>query len=316
MNGITFRMPARRLTTVALATVLAAGPAALAGAGPAAATGGHGSASAFVLRTGLDVSLADKALNIPLAVSLNEVQAPRSAQRTALSARLDGVAGGRPFDVVRASAADAKATVSSDGAEASTRLADARVHLPGMPMLPLIEVEGVTSKAVCAPGKTPVATSDVLGAVTVLGHRVTATAGGPMEVKVPGVGEVRAEVSPTRVVARTAAASSLVLTVSLNPLNLNVARIKGTVTLAGARCEAPEGSGAPEPGTATAPDVKPQGAPAKEADTPAEPAAAPAQSANLAETGGGSATPYIVAGAIALLAVGAGAVGVARRRRG
>lgn len=316
MNGITFRMPARRLTTVALATALAAGPAALAGAGSAAATGGHGSASAFVLRTGLDVSLVNKTLNVPLAVSLNEVQAPKSAQETALSAQLDGVAGGQPFNVVRAEAADAKATVSSNGAEASTSLAHARVHLPGLPMLSLIEVEGVTSKAVCAPGKKPVATANLLGAVTILGRKVTATAGGPTDVKVPGVGEVRAEVSPTRVASRTAAASALVLTVSVNPLNLNVAEVKGTVTLASASCEAPAGSGTPVPGTATEADVKPQGAPAKAADAPAKAADAPVKSHDLAETGGSSATPYIVAGAIALLAVGGGAIGVARRRRG
>ncbi|MEU6215928.1 SCO1860 family LAETG-anchored protein [Streptomyces sp. NPDC047022] len=317
MNGTTFRMPARRLTTVALATALAAGPAALAGAGPAAATGDHGSASAFVLRTGLDVSLVNKTLNVPLAVSLNAVQAPRSAQETALSAQLDGVAGGHPFDVVRAEAADAKATVSSNGAEASTSLAHARVHLPGLPMLSLIEVEGVTSKAVCAPGKRPVATANLLGAVTILGRKVTATAGGPTDVKVPGVGEVRAEVSPTRVSSRTAAASALVLTVSVNPLNLNVAEVKGTVTLASASCGAPAGSGTPGPGTAaTEPDVKPQGAPAKAAGAPAKAADAPAKSHDLAETGGSSATPYIVAGAIALLAVGGGAIGVARRRRG
>ncbi len=37
---------------------------------------------------------------------------------------------------------------------------------------------------------------------------------------------------------------------------------------------------------------------------------------NLAETGGSSATPYLAGGAALLVAVGAGAVGFARRRRG
>nr|WP_322741096.1 LAETG motif-containing sortase-dependent surface protein [Streptomyces hygroscopicus] len=46
-----------------------------------------------------------------------------------------------------------------------------------------------------------------------------------------------------------------------------------------------------------------------------EAAGAPAK-AGLAQTGGSSATPYVVGGAVALLAVGGGAVGVARRRRG
>lgn len=98
-------MAARRLATVATATALAAGPAVLAGAGSAHATTDHGRASAVVLRTGLDVSLLNKTVNVPLAVSLNEVQAPRSAERTALSARLDGVDGGRPFSVLAADVA-------------------------------------------------------------------------------------------------------------------------------------------------------------------------------------------------------------------
>src|ERR671939_2214292 len=101
-------MPARRLATVATATALAAGPTALAGASAAHATGDHGRASAVVLRTGLDVSLLNKTVNVPLAVSLNEVQPPRSADRTALTARLDGVDGGRPFTVLGADAASAK----------------------------------------------------------------------------------------------------------------------------------------------------------------------------------------------------------------
>ncbi|MFF3589844.1 SCO1860 family LAETG-anchored protein [Streptomyces sp. NPDC002387] len=312
MNGTTFRMPAHRLATVAVATALAAGPAALAGAGSAGATEDQGRASAVVLRTGLDVSLLKKTVNVPLAVSLNEVQAPRSAEQTALSARLKGVAGGRPFDVVRADAATARATVSESGAEASTNLTRARVHVPGLPMLSLIEVDGVTSKAVCEVGKTPVATANVLGAVTVLGRKVTVSAAGPTRVKAPGVGEVRLEVSPTRTTSRTAAASALVLTVSVNPLNLNVAEVKGTVTLGGATCETPAApasqapaSDAPQetaaPATEPPGDVKPQGAPAK---------------ADLAETGGSSATPYVVGGAVVLLVAGAGVLGVARRRRG
>ncbi|GAA3800591.1 SCO1860 family LAETG-anchored protein [Streptomyces chiangmaiensis] len=309
MNGTTFRMPARRLATVAVATALAAGPTALAGAGSAGATEDHGRASAVVLRTGLDVSLLNKTVNVPLTVSLNEVQAPRSAERTALSARLEGVAGGRPFDVVRADAATARATVSATGAEASTNLTHARVHVPGLPMLSLIEVDGVTSKAVCAAGRKPVATSNLLGAVTVLGRKVTVSSAGPTRVKAPGVGEVRLDVSPTRTTSRTAAASALVLTVSVNPLNLNVAEVTGTVTLGSATCETPalaaHASDAPvasaTPATPPAGDVKPQGEPAK---------------ADLAETGGSSATPYVVGGAVVLLVTGAVAVGLARRRRG
>ncbi|MFF7067937.1 SCO1860 family LAETG-anchored protein [Streptomyces pseudovenezuelae] len=297
MNSTRFRMPARRLTTVATATVLAAGPAALAGAGAAHATGAQGHASAVVLRTGLDVNLLDKTVHVPLAVALNEVQAPRSARQTALTATLDGVDGGRPFSVLAAEAADAKATVTDGKAEASTRLTHAKVHVPGLPLLSLIEIEGVTSEAVCEAGRTPTASSNLLGAVTVLGKKVTVTAGGPTDVKVPGVGEVRLDLSRNATSSRTAAATALELTVSVNPLKLGVADVEGTMTLAKATCEAPA---APAASQSPADEVEPQGGPVEEA--------------GLAETGGSSVTPYLLGGALALLVAGAGAVVVARRR--
>ncbi|MEU9960019.1 SCO1860 family LAETG-anchored protein [Streptomyces sp. NPDC050982] len=297
------RMPARRFAATAAATALAAGPAVLAGAGPAQATEGHGRASAVVLRTGLDVSLLNKSVNVPLTVSLNDVQAPRSAEKTALTAKLDGVDGGRPFTVLGAEVARSSAKVSAKKAEGSVHLAHAKVHVPGLPLLSLIEIEQVSAKAVCAAGEKPVATANPLRAVTVLGKKTTVTAGGPTEVKVPGVGEVRLDLASTRTTSRTAAATALQLKVSINPLKLNVAEVEGTVTLAEATCEAPDAPDAPasadpvEPAT----EVKPQGAP---------------DEANLAETGGSSVTPYVAAGAVALLAAGGGAVVLARRKRG
>ncbi|MFF4762352.1 SCO1860 family LAETG-anchored protein [Streptomyces sp. NPDC001292] len=319
MNGNNFRMSARRCATAAAATVLAAGPVTLAGAGSAHATGGQeGHASASVLRTGLDVSLLNKTVNVPLAVSLNEVEAPQSKQRTALTARLDGVDGGKPFSVIRADVAKTDATVSADKAEGVVQLAHARIHVPGLPLLSLIEVDQVTSKATCEAGESPVASSNVLGSVTVLGKRVTLTAGGTTHVRVPGVGEVRLDLSKRETTSRTAAATALELKVSVNPLKLNVAEVEGTVTLAKATCEspaAPEKESAPpaEQGGDDKPeggDVKPQGAGVK-------PQAAPEKKAvDLAETGGSSLTPYLAAGSAVLLAAGGGALAVARRRRG
>ncbi len=239
MNSINHRMPARRFAVTAAATVLAAGPAALVSAGSAHASDDHGRASAVVLRTGLDVSLLNKTVNVPLEVSLNEVQAPRSAEKTALTAELDGVDHGRPFSVLRADVATAEATVSAEKAEGSTRLAHAAVHVPGLPLLSLIEVQDVTSKATCEAGKKPVATANLLGSVKILGKKVTLTTGGPTHVKVPGVGEVRLDLSKTETTSRTAAASALELNVSVNPLKLNVAEVEGTVTLAKATCESP-----------------------------------------------------------------------------
>jgi hypothetical protein len=310
-------MPARRrLAAAAAATALTAAPLAVAGAGSAHATGDEGRASAAVLRTGLDVALVSKTVNVPLAVSLNEVQAPQSADRTALTAHLDGVQGGKPFSVLRADVASARATVDEHKAEARTELAHARLHVPGLPLLSLIEVESVTSSAVCEAGRAPVATANVVGKVTVLGKRVTLSASGPTEVKVPGVGEVRLDLSKRETTSRTAAATALELSVSVNPLKLNVAEVEGEVTLAEAKCEspaapasaAPEQPSAPEGDGASgepAADVKPQAASA----APAEVA-----EAGLAETGGGSMTPYVVGGAVALLLAGGGAVVVARRR--
>ncbi|MFI6010727.1 SCO1860 family LAETG-anchored protein [Streptomyces sp. NPDC051243] len=306
MNGKNFRMPARRLATVATATALAAGPAALAAAGPAHATGDDGHASAVVLRTGLDVSLLNKTVNVPLTVSLNEVEAPRSAEKTTLTAQLNGVDGGQPFSVLDAEVAQSKATVEDGRAEGYTHLAHARVHVPGLPLLSLIEVGQVTSKATCEAGKKPTASSNLLGDVTVLGKKVTLTADGTTNVEVPGVGEVRLDYSRTEHTTRTAAATALELKVTVNPLKLNVAEVEGTLTLAKATCETPAASAAgaqpsTEPSTGPAGDVKPQGQSAED---------------GLAETGGSSMTPYIAGGAVALLVAGGGAVALARRRQG
>ncbi|MFE7898563.1 SCO1860 family LAETG-anchored protein [Streptomyces sp. NPDC057424] len=302
MNSPSFRMPARRLATVATATALAAGPLALTGVSPAHATGDHGRASAVVLRTGLEVSLLNKSVDVPLTVSLNDVQAPRSAEKTTLTASLDAVDAGRPFSVLRAEVAEARATATATKAEGTTTLAHARLHVPGLPLLSLIEVEKATARATCEVGKKPVATTGLPGAVTVLGKRVALTAGGPTDVKVPGVGDVRLDLSSTRTTARTAAATALELKVSVNPLKLNVAEVDGTVTLAEATC------GTPRPEAAAQPPAEPSAPPAA-----VEPQGAPAD-AGLAQTGGSSTTPYLVGAAIALLAAGGGAVALARRR--
>ncbi|MGH4027374.1 SCO1860 family LAETG-anchored protein [Actinomycetota bacterium Odt1-20B] len=282
---------------------------------PAQATGGDGHdgkgkgrAGAVVLRTGLDVSLLNKTLNVPLTLALNEVHAPASAQKTALTAELAGVDHGRPFSVLRADVATARATAEKGRAEGYSNVAHAKVHVPGLPLLSLIEVDQVTSKAVCAAGRRPVAESNLLGSVTVLGKRVTLSAGGTTQVKVPGVGEVRLDLSKTSTTSRTAAAAALELKVSVNPLKLNVAEVEGTVTLAGATCTAPPGA-APEP----EPEDEGPKAQGKAAEPVAAQAAEPRE--NLAETGGDSRTPYIAGGAALLLVTGGAAVAVSRRAR-
>ncbi len=305
-------MPARRCASAVAAAALLAGPAALLAASPAQATGttgGEGRASAVVLRTGLDVALLNKTVHVPLKATLNEVQAPASAEETALTVTLDGVDRGRPFQVLRADVATAEATADRQRAEGHSNLARARVHVPGLPLLSLIEVEKVTSKAVCEAGGQPVAESNVLGAVTVLGKRTTLTTGGTTRVAVPGIGEVRLDLSKTETTSSTAAATALRLKVSLNPLKLNVAEVEGEIMLAEATCASPK---AP----AAAPAEVPAEAPAKQ-----EPVGLEAQSGgtepaeeSLAKTGGSSTTPYVAAGAIALVAAGAASLILARGR--
>ncbi|MFD9726667.1 SCO1860 family LAETG-anchored protein [Streptomyces sp. NPDC059072] len=289
MNRDIFRMPA--------AVLLATGAVALLAAPPASATGGggEGKAGAVVLSTGLDVGLLNKTVHVPLKATLNEVNAPATAEKTALTVTLDGVEGGAPVSVLRADVATSKATADKNRAEAEANLAKARVHVPGLPALSLIEVEKVTSKAVCEAGKQPVATSNVLGSVTALGKKTTVTAGGPpTKVEVPGVGLVTLELSGTQTTSTTAAATALRLKVSVNPLKLNVAEVEGEIVLAEAHCESP---------AAPKPDIKPQTTTTNTSTT----------HANLAETGGGSPTPYVAGGALILLGIGAGALVVSRR---
>ncbi|MET8676231.1 SCO1860 family LAETG-anchored protein [Streptomyces sp. NPDC004647] len=326
-------MPVRRAAAVLTATALAAGPAALLVAVPAHATGGHGKAGAVVLRTGLDVKLLNKA-HVPLNATLNEVHAPASAEKTALSVKLDGVGHGKPFSVLRADVATARATAEARKSEGYANLVRAKVHVPGLPLLSLIEVQQVTSKVVCETGKRPTAESNVLGSVLVLGKKVTLRADGTTKVDVPDIGEVRLDLSKTETTSRTAAATALDLKVSVNPKKLNVAKVHGRVTLAEATCESPKGApqegqqqegqqqegqpqegqpqgeqpqegqpqeGQPTAGTTEAPDISTQTGSTDEKD-------------NLAETGGSSATPYLAGGAALLIGAG-GALMLVRRRQ-
>ncbi|MEW1548674.1 SCO1860 family LAETG-anchored protein [Streptomyces tsukubensis] len=311
MNSNTFRLPARRCAAVTAAVALVAAPVALAGPAQATGSGAEGRAGAVVLRAGLDVSLLNKSVQLPLTATLNQVTAPASAERTALSVRLDGVDGGKPFQMVRADVATARATADRKKSEGYVNLARARVHIPGLPLLSLVEVEQVTSKASCAVGQKPVAESNLLGTVRILGQKVTLTAGGRTRIAVPAVGEVTLDLSRTVTTSRTAAATALELKVNVNPLKLNVAEVNGTVTLVEATCETPKAAPAKpeepkkeepkeEEPKAEEPQVKPQ--------TGGEP------TENLAETGGSSTTLYLAGGSAILLGLGGGALLMARNR--
>lgn len=335
------RTPVRRLAAAAVTTSLAVAPVVLAGAGPAQAAGNAGNsgdkdaggAHAVVLRTALDVSLLNKSVDLPLTLSLDEVSAGRapggsggsageqqSAGKNALTGRLDGVDSDKPFSVLAADVATATVTADGDGARSSVRLAGVDVHLPGLPTASLLRVDAVTAKATCEAGAEPVATVNPLTSVTVFGQRENLRAGGPTIVPVQGIGEVRLDLSKKEITDRTAAATALRLTVSVNPLKLNVAEVTGTVTLAEVSCETPEGAHEKPAGAVASSPGRPAEE-TKSTEAAAEPGSALRPQAarsdrNLAESGGGSATPYLVGGAVVFLVVGAGGVLMARRRRG
>ncbi|MGW8355703.1 SCO1860 family LAETG-anchored protein [Streptomyces wedmorensis] len=323
MNSNTFGMPVRRTAAAATVAALTVGPVLL--AAPAAhATGGEGRATAVVLRTGLDVSLLGKTVDVPVRASLNEVEAPRTESETALSVKVQGAEGGEPIDLLAADVATSKATVDEDKAEGYVNLVKAQVHVPGIPALSLIEVEKVTSKAVCEKGKRPVAESNVLGHVIVFGKKTTVSTGGRTQVSVPGVGAVTLDLSRTSTTSRTAAATALELKVEVDPLKLGVAEVNGTVTLAEATCETPKGA-APTQKPTERPTERPSERPSEQPTQ--QPSVKPGDAdgiktnnggtvptENLAETGGSSTTPYLAGGALALLVAGGGALALTRSR--
>ncbi|URN11699.1 hypothetical protein LUW77_06945 [Streptomyces radiopugnans] len=211
-------------------------------AAPANAADDAGSASAAVLRASLEVSLLKGGAAVPLKTELNAVRAPESADETLLEARVDGVHGGKPFTMLGAKAATSRATVEKGKAEGHSNLAEAKVYVPGL-LRPLVRTELVTSHAVCEAGAQPTAESEIPGTVTVLGKKVEVKADGTTTVEAEGLGTVRLKLAETVTTTRTAAATALALDIALNPADLNVAEVKGRVTLVEAACETPGGKG-------------------------------------------------------------------------
>ncbi|HLL36288.1 MAG TPA: SCO1860 family LAETG-anchored protein [Streptomyces sp.] len=286
----------RRLAALTVCGFLVAGSA-VAGEATAApvADVSKGSATAAAFRAALDVSGVGLAGTVPLHASLNEVQAPATAEKKTLDVALDGVNGDRPVNLLQADVATAKADVSSGRTEGTTHLVRARVHVPGLPVLPVVEVEEVTATATCAAGRKPAAESQVLGSLTALGKQLPMADGGTVEV--PNVGRVRLALSHKETTSTTAAATSVQLHVSVDPLNLGVKKVEGTVTLAQATCRSPR----PTSGSAVPAASLPH-------------TAGHSEETDLAETGGNALTPYLLAAGAVLVTVGAGATALTRRR--
>lgn len=317
MYNSAFRRPGARRAAALLATAVLLGSAAPALASDVEQSEG-GKASAAVLRAGLDVALLNRAIEVPLSATLNEVTAPAgepgTADKTALTATLDGVDDGRPFHLLRADVASARASVDDTTAEARVELAAAKVHVPGLPLLSVIEIDAVTAEAVCTAGERPTASAMLGTQVTVLGQQVTLTLGQSSTVSVPGVGEVRLDLAKEETTSSTAAATALALEISVNPLNLNVAEVDGRVALAEVGCESPA---VPEKPKTPEKEKEQEEEPEEKEQDEAGPRPQTGQQAevaapDLAATGGGGNTPYLVGGAVVLL--GGGTLMLLRRR--
>ncbi|MEY9964675.1 hypothetical protein ABIA33_002717 [Streptacidiphilus sp. MAP12-16] len=318
---LAIRRPAAALGALAAVSVLAAAAA------PAHADGQRiGTASATTARLGLDVRLLTGAVDIPVDVSLNAIHAPDSAEGAVLRTSVQGVQGGVPQTLVEAVLGHSSASADAHGSHAEVDLVTARVQVPGLLLRDVLGLKEVSARADCPAHGRPTAEVNVLGQLRVLGVAVSLSAGGPTHVAVPGVGVVDLELSKKTLTSTTAAATALELSVTVNPLSLNVAKVTGSIELAVVGCSkaADDSSALPSPSasaggaasssasadaSASAPAV-----PASVTSGAASPSPAPATT-DLAVTGGGSATPLIAGAALLLLGAGAAALVLARRRR-
>ncbi|MFC5907282.1 SCO1860 family LAETG-anchored protein [Streptacidiphilus monticola] len=229
-----FAMPACAFASAAL----------LGMAQPAFATNGGGApvgtASATTAEVGLDVKLLN-AVDVPVEATLNRIDSPVSKGGSLLTVNVDGLHHGSPLSLLRADAGRTWATSDSHGSHAGVELVKADAHLPSLLLASLLQADLVKATADCPAGGRPTAAAEVAGHVKVLGIGVQLKVGGPTVVDVPLVGKVSLELSRTTVTDDSAAAAALRLSVEVNPLNIDVAKITGEVTLAQASCTKPAG---------------------------------------------------------------------------
>ncbi|MEK2491728.1 LAETG motif-containing sortase-dependent surface protein [Kitasatospora purpeofusca] len=310
-----------------------------------AAPGSPGKARAVTAELDLDVRLLNNAVDVPVNVSLNKVESPAQRDGTVLTAKVDGVDQSGPVTLVKADVGKSVTRTDAKGATASVTLADADVHAPGLPGTTLLGLEALTATATCPVDGQPTADVVAPAKLTVLGKSVTVSLYGPTKVDVPLVGSVSVEFSKKTTTSTTAAASALEVQVAVDPLNLNVAKVTGTIRIASVSCEKPvpavptatatpapsdaapsvtpaaqpvadvTPSGAPSAGPGTARAAAPQGATATPSARRTGTGTSSAAPDHLASTGGNDATAPLAAGAAALVAGGAFALWGTRRRR-
>ncbi|GLW52673.1 SCO1860 family LAETG-anchored protein [Kitasatospora phosalacinea] len=269
-----------------------------------------GRASAVTAGLSLDVTLLN-AVDVPVDVSLNRVESPAQRDGAMLTAKVDGVDGGRPVTLVKAEVGRSVAKADEKLASASVKLVDADVHVPGLPLTTLLGLEAMSAQANCPVDGQPTADVVAPAKLTVLGRSVTVGLNSPTHVDVPAIGSVDVEFAKKTVTSSRAAASALEVKIALNPLNLNVAKVNGTVTVASVSCEKPVAAVAP----AAAVSSPPASSPAAPAPASAQNRAVPkAEGQELAYTGS-NGTTVLAAGGGTLLVAGGAAVWMTRRRR-
>ncbi|MFD8752620.1 SCO1860 family LAETG-anchored protein [Kitasatospora sp. NPDC059577] len=322
-------MSSRRIVSavavVLVSTALTAGPVQAAPTAPTASATppSPGKARAVTAELALDVKLLNNAVDVPVNIALNKVESPAQREGSVLTATVDGVDQQGPVTLVKADVGKSVTRVDAKGATASVKLVNADVHAPGLPATALLGLEAMSAEVTCPVDGPPTANVVAPAKLTVLGKPVTVDLYGPTAVDVPLIGRVSVEFSKKTTTTTTAAASALEVQVEVNPLNLNVAKVTGKVTVASVGCEKPSAPSATPAATDT-PGTAPTSAPAAQpvADTTTSRAAAPQAAADkpgqpekLASTGGSSATGPLAAGAAALVAGGAAALWATRRRR-
>ncbi|MFF2143298.1 SCO1860 family LAETG-anchored protein [Kitasatospora sp. NPDC058190] len=324
-------MSSRRIVSasaaVVVSTLLTAGP--VQAAPTPAATPSPGKARAVTAELDLDVSLLNKAVDVPVNIALNKVETPEQSWGSprpeagggsVLTAKVDGVDQAGPVELVKADIGKSVTRADAKGTAASVKLVNADVHAPGLPATALLGLEAMSAEVTCPVDGQPTANVVAPAKLSVLGKPVTVGLYGPTKVDVPMVGSVSVEFSKKTTTTSTAAASALEVQVEVNPLNLNVAKVTGKITVASVSCEKPTAPSATPSATDTpsaAPTSAPAAQPVADATTSraAVPQAAVEKPQKLATTGGSSATGPLAAGAAALVAGGAAALWATRRRR-
>ncbi|MFC6595367.1 SCO1860 family LAETG-anchored protein [Kitasatospora paranensis] len=261
--------------------------------------GSPGRARAVTAELALDVSLLNKAVDVPVDVSLNKVETPAERNGSMLTAAVDGVDRGRPVTLVKAEVGRSVTHADEHGTSASVTLADAAVHAPGLPLTTLLGVQALSAEATCPVDGQPSAKVTSPVRLTVLGKSVSVGLNSPTHVVVPAIGTVDVEFSRKTVTSTTAAASALEVSIEVNPLNLNVAKVSGRITVASVSCEKPVPAAQT---TSAAPSPTAAGRPT------------PAGGTSLAYTGS-SGTGAMAGGAATLLVAGGAALWMTRRRR-